>query len=99
MALLKRFFNQFCRIVSCWKGLETRNLDLLQVITSCKENTCKVFQKRKYTRKNVSNLMEYCMIPPSSIYVWKEERPEKPVLATRWQPKLKKINFTNKNQS
>ncbi len=27
--------------------------------------------------------MEYCMIPPSSIYVWKEERPEKPVVATK----------------
>ncbi len=27
--------------------------------------------------------MEYWMIPSSSIYVWKEERPENPVMATK----------------
>jgi hypothetical protein len=32
--------------------------------------------------------MEYWMIPSSSIYVWKEERPEKPVMATKIVKKL-----------
>jgi hypothetical protein len=27
--------------------------------------------------------MEYWIIPPSIIYVWKEGRPEKPVVATK----------------
>jgi hypothetical protein len=45
--------------------------------------TCKILQKRKYSGKSVSNLMEYCMFLSSSIYVWKEERPEKPVVATK----------------
>jgi hypothetical protein len=36
MALLMSFVGRFRRIIACWKGLESRNLDLLQVITSCK---------------------------------------------------------------
>ncbi len=40
--------------------------------------------------------MEYCMTQSSSIYVWKEEKPEKPLVVTKIE---KKINFTNKNQS
>jgi hypothetical protein len=43
--------------------------------------------------------MEYCMTPSSSIYVWKEERPEKPVVATKIEKKLillTKISLENK---
>jgi hypothetical protein len=36
------------------------------------------------------------MTPSSIIYLWKEERPEKPVVATENE---KKIDFTNENQS
>ncbi len=32
--------------------------------------------------------MEYCMKPSSIIYVWKEERPEKPVMVTKIVRKL-----------
>ncbi len=39
--------------------------------------------------------MEYWMIPSSSIYVWKEERPEKPVMVT----KIVKIGITDENQT
>jgi hypothetical protein len=45
--------------------------------------------------------MEYWMIPSSIIYVWKEERPEKPAMATKivknwyywWKSNLKIIFF------
>ncbi len=62
---------------------ESRNLDLLKVITSCKALHVRPYKKNIYSRKNVSNLKEYCMTPSSSIYVWKEEKPEKPVVATK----------------
>jgi hypothetical protein len=32
--------------------------------------------------------MEYYISPSSSIYVWKEERPGKPVVATKMKKKL-----------
>ncbi len=33
---MKSFVDRFRRIIACWKGLELRNPDTLQVITSCK---------------------------------------------------------------
>jgi hypothetical protein len=32
-ALLNSFLNRFCRTIACWKCLELRNLNTLQVIT------------------------------------------------------------------
>jgi hypothetical protein len=40
--------------------------------------------------------MEYYISPSSSIYVWKEERPGKPVVATKMK---KKIDIFFKNQA
>ncbi len=31
-ALLTSFLNGFCRNITCWKGLELRNLDTLQLV-------------------------------------------------------------------
>jgi hypothetical protein len=50
--------------------------------------------KKKIYRKKASYLMEYWMIPTSIIYVWKEERPEKPVMATKIVPKFHFDNST-----
>jgi hypothetical protein len=34
-ALLSSFLNRFRQTIACWKGLELRNPDTLQLITSC----------------------------------------------------------------
>ncbi len=41
------------------------------------------YKKENIPEKNASYLMEYWMILSSSIHVWKEKRPEKPVMATK----------------
>jgi hypothetical protein len=46
-----QFLNRFCRIIACWKGLESKNLDLLQVITSCKALHVKPYKKENIVEK------------------------------------------------
>ncbi len=50
-ALLNSFLGRFRRIITCWKGIESRNLDQLQVITSCKALHVMPYKKENIVEK------------------------------------------------
>jgi hypothetical protein len=51
MALLERFFKLFRRITACWKGLESRNPDTLQLITFGNALHVKYYKKENIVEK------------------------------------------------
>jgi hypothetical protein len=60
--------DRFRQIIACSKGLELRNPDTLQVITSCKALHVMSYKNQNIAGKNASYLLEYCMKLSSSIY-------------------------------
>jgi hypothetical protein len=50
-ALLNSFLNRFHRIIACWKGLESRNPDTLQLITFCNALHVRYYKKENIVEK------------------------------------------------
>jgi hypothetical protein len=51
-APVKRFLNRFRCIIACWKGLESRNSDKLQLITFCNALHVSYYKKENIAEKS-----------------------------------------------